>query len=396
MRPRLRLRPRPRLQLPNKRGLGVIYLDWNATAPLSPAARAAWLAAQDAAWGNPSSVHWVGQQARHAVDQAKASCARLLGCAAHELVVTSGGSEANALAIHGVLAAGGAVLTSAIEHSSVLRNAANHLHRTVAVDGDGRCSPAEVVAALDADVRLVSIQLANNEIGTVQDLAGIVRAVKGVRTDVLVHADCCQGAGKLAFDLRALGVDLASFTGHKFGAPKGVGLLYVRNGVKLAAQILGGRQQQDRRSGTEDAALLSAFAAALADAAAHCVAESSRQTALLDAAFARIAAACPAVRRLGHATDRLPNTLSLVHPGADGHQLTIRLDLEGIAVSPGSACMAARGEPSHVVAAVLAAQGLDPALARSALRVSIGPTTTAADLDAFVLAYARVVGQCRA
>ena len=187
--------------------------------------------------------------------------------------------------------------------------------------------------------------------------------------------------------MRALGVDLASVAGHKCGAPKGVGLLYVRNGVTVSPQILGGRQQQDRRSGTEDSAAMVALAAALGDMVSHAVEENVREKALIERCFAQIANALPDVRWLGQAAARLPNTLCIVHPGIANHDLVLRLDLAGFAVSTGSACMAARGEPSHVVAAM----GLDHALARSAIRVSIGSRTTWEELDAFSTAYVREV-----
>ncbi len=371
-----------------------IYLDWNATAPLLPAARAAWLAAQDQAWGNPSSSHLYGQQARHHVDQAKALIAKRLRCSTHELIVTSGGTEANALAIHTALhdAPAAPILTSAIEHSSVLRNAERYGAVTrLPVDGCGRLRLDALAAALIPTTRLVCVQFANNELGTRQDVLAIVAAVRAGAPQALVLLDCCQGAGKAALDLHALGVDFASIAGHKFGAPKGIGLLYARNGVRVEPFIAGGRQQQGRRSGTEDPALVGALAAALDRSCDHLAAEGVRQRALLDAGFARIAAALPDVRWLARDAERLSNTLSLAHPGMTNDALHARLDLAGIAVSTGSACMAARGEPSHVVAAL----GIDRDLARSVIRVSIGPGTSEADVNTFADAYIREVRAVR-
>ena len=379
----------------------MIYLDWNATAPLSAAARTAWLAAQDEAWGNPGSVHDYGQRARHGIDQAKASCAQVLGCRTHELIVTSGGTEANALAIHAATSgvavddARPLILASAIDHSSVQRNA--ELYGTLVrlpVDRCGRLQVDTVRAALDAGRRtpdagpaLVCLQFANNELGTRQDIAALVAAVRAVSPATRILLDCAQGAGKAVIDLRALDVDFASIAGHKFGSPKGIGLLYVKNGVRLPPLIAGGRQQQDRRSGTEDAAGIAALAAALSIAAAHAEEEDIRQRLLLESAFARIALDLPQARWLVHEADRLPNTMSLAHPGIANETLVMRLDLAGIAVSTGAACMAARGEQSHVIAAL----GIAPELARSVIRVSIGPSTTAADLDTFTAAYVREV-----
>ncbi len=371
-----------------------VYLDWNATAPLSDAARAAWLEAQASAWGNPTSVHARGQAARHRLDRAKADLARLLGCRAHELVATSGGSEANALAIRGAGAdrPQAAIVVSAIEHSSVLRNAAasGRPVRIAAVEATGRLTAATLGAVLAADAGLVCFQFANNEIGTVQDVPALVALVRERAPQALVLLDCAQGAGKRRFDLAALGVDLASFAGHKFGAPKGVGLLYVRTGVRLNPLIAGGRQQQDRRSGTEDAAAVCALAAALAQALEHAEAVDERLRGWLDAAWQRIRRELPEAGRCGGG-DRLASVLSLVHPGVSGEALVARLDLAGFCVSTGAACMAARGEPSHVLLAL----GLPADLARSAVRVSAGPATTAAEIDAFAAAYVREVKAMR-
>jgi len=372
-----------------------IYLDWNATAPLSSVARAAWLSAQDDAWGNPGSVHDQGQRARHVIDQAKATCARLLGCKTHELIVTSGGTEANALAIHAAAdsarTSGEApplILASAIDHSSVLRNAELYGRLVkLPVDQQGRLHPQTVQEAMQDGPALVCLQFANNELGTRQDVAALVAAVRATAPQTRVLLDCAQGAGKAVIDLRALDVDFASIAGHKFGAPKGIGLLYVKSGVRIPPLIAGGRQQQDRRSGTENAAGIAALAAALAAATAHAEEEDIRQRLLLESAFARIALDLPAAQWLAHAAERLPNTMSLAHPGIANEALVMRLDLAGIAVSTGAACMAARGEPSHVIAAL----GIAPELVRGTIRVSIGPGTTVNDLDEFAAAYVREV-----
>ncbi|MBA3698436.1 MAG: aminotransferase class V-fold PLP-dependent enzyme [Planctomycetes bacterium] len=372
-----------------------IYLDWNATAPLSAVARAAWLSAQDDAWGNPGSVHDQGQRARHAIDQAKATCARVLCCRTNELIVTSGGTEANALAIHAAAESASAnggnaalILASAIDHSSVLRNAELYGRLVkLPVDQQGRLHPQVVQEAMKDKPALVCFQFANNELGTRQDVSALVAAVRAVSPQTRVLLDCAQGAGKAIIDLRALDVDFSSIAGHKFGAPKGVGLLYVKNGVRLPPLIAGGRQQQDRRSGTEDAAGITALAAALSAAATHAEEEDIRQRLLLESAFARIVRDLPQAQWLAHAAERLPNTLSLAHPGIANETLVMRLDLAGIAVSTGAACMAARGEQSHVIAAL----GIAPDLARGVIRVSIGSTTTVADLDVFVATYVREV-----
>lgn len=383
-----------------------IYLDWNATAPLSAAARTAWLAAQDEAWANPGSVHGFGQRARHGIDQAKATCARLFGCKPSEMIVTSGGTEANVLAIHTAVAECAArnvdsahasngnrpiILASAIDHSSILRNAEAHGNLVrLAVDQEGRLQPNTIRKALEdlpQQPALVCLQFANNELGVRQDIADLVPVIRALAPQTRVLLDCAQGAGKARMDLRALDVDFASIAGHKIGSPKGIGLLFAKNGARISPLFSGGRQQQDRRSGTEDAAGIAALAAALAEALSHVDEEDLRQRMLLESTFARIAKDLPQAKWIGHAAERMPNTMSITHPGFANESLLMRLDLAGIAVSTGSACMAARGDPSHVIAAL----GLDPTLVRGVLRVSIGPSTTAADMDTFAATYVREV-----
>lgn len=361
----------------------MVYLDWNATAPLRAVAREAWLTAYETAWANPSSIHGLGQQSRSLLDEAKRTIAQLLGAKSQELVFTSGGTEANALALAQV---SGKIAACAIDHSSVLRNAPEaHL---LPVDDAGRVH----VTGLPSDSALVAFQCANNELGTLQDIPALVRAIRAQAPQAKILLDACQGAGKISLQLNHLGVDYASITGHKFGAPKGCGVLYVRSGLRLSPLFRGGRQQQDRRSGTEDAAQAAAFAAALTDSQAQQEGEAQRQRELLNTCFARIQAQLPAARWLAHAAPRLANTLSLGHPGALNDTLVQRLDLRGFAVSVGSACMAGKSvdgkaEPSHVIAAL----GLPRDLARSVIRVSIGHLTTAADLYAFAEAYVQEV-----
>jgi cysteine desulfurase len=349
----------------------MIYCDWNATSPLRPVARAAWLAAQDQAWANPGSIHSLGQQARHVLDEAKRTLARLLAVKASELVLTSGGTEANALAI---AQAHGPVAVSTVEHSSILRAVAQADKQAdkLAVDAHGQIQLDD----LAADTALVACQFANNETGIRQDLPRLCQAIRQRAPQARILVDACQGTGKAELDIASLGADLVSIAGHKFGAPKGCGLLWVRNGVRLEPLLRGGRQQQDRRSGTEDPALAAAMAAALNEAVADHPHQDQRQRQLLEDCFAQIRHALPAAAWIGHGAPRLANTLSLGHPGLHNEILVQRLDLRGIAVSVGAACMAGRGEPSHVIAAL----GVAPELARSVIRISIGWQTTATDL----------------
>jgi len=365
------------------------YLDWNATTPLRPEARDAWLAVQAEDWGNPASVHRAGQRARQRWDATMRRLAELLGCRPHELVFTSGGTEANATAIAGALVDGGRVVCSAIEHSSVLRNCeqrADEVHR-IGVDRDGLIDDSELAAAAAGDARLCCLHYANNELGTVQDLDVLIAAARraGMVDHVLV--DACQGAGKARLDLGAMGADFVSIAGHTFGAPRGTGLLYVRTGVPLPPLIAGGRQQDDRRSGSEDLAGLCAVAAALEASLDGLEDACDRERVLLDECLAAITTGLPDARRLAAGADRLANTLSLAHPGVDAEALVARLDLAGFAVSRASACMARSGEPSHVIRAL----DLPSDLATGVIRVSIGWATTADELAAFAAAYVREV-----
>ncbi len=361
-----------------------VDLDWNATAPLLPAARSAWLDAYDRAGGNPASIHGRGQAARELLDASRARIAGHLGCRAHEVVLTSGGSEANATAIAHALSEGGPAAALAVEHSSILRACRARVDSVeLPVDGDGLADPDMVADRIPPGCRLVCVQLANNESGVIQPVAAILAAVRARYPDIHAHVDASQGAGKLAWAFKDLGADTLAVAGHKLGAPKGIGVLMVRAGCRLRPLIHGGRQQQDRRSGTEDPALAAALAAALDHHAAHREAEAARQRDLLAGAFATIRAGAPDAVWLGAGAPRLANTLLLARPGFDAEILVQRLDLAGYAVSRGAACMAGRGEASHVVRAM----GIPPELARSALRVSIGVGTTAADLAGFAAAY---------
>lgn len=370
--------------------MSFIDLDHNATTPLVDAAREAWLQVQSQAGGNPNSTHAHGQAARVALDSARQQLARQLGCRAHELVCCGSGTEANALAVHAALARRGTqvrILTTAVEHSSVLRQADRPQDVILPVDAQGRLDPAVLAEALGTDDGLFACQYANNETGTKQDLAALVAVCRERAPEMPILVDVCQGVGKEAIDLAALGVDLASFSAHKFGGPKGVGFLWVRTGFVVAPLIRGGRQQQDRRSGTEDVAGVAAAAAALTSVAPQLESIAERHRAWLEAAWENIAGELPAAIWAGRAAPRLANTMNLLHPDVPGEALITRLDLAGFAVSPGSACMAARGEPSHVIAAL----GHEPDRARSAVRVSLGHTTTEAEVLAFAQAYVREV-----
>lgn len=370
----------------------MIYLDWNATAPPQAQALQAWQRMQEQAWGNPSSIHAAGQAARHYWDDARARIARALGAKASQVVITGSGSEANNLAIHASVhqQPAGTLVAAAIDHSSILRPLAAqtaHQLQTLSVDGCGRIDQESLQRTCTSETRLVCLQWANNELGTLQDLPQLSALVRQHAPDARILCDACQGAGKTTIDLAALDVDFLSISGHKFGAPKGVGVLLSRRPGPIPPLIHGGQQQQDRRSGTEDVAAAVALAYALEASLEQHAAEDTRQRALLEHTFASIRQALPQARWLGQEAPRLSNTINLACPGIEADALMMRLDLEDIAVSRGSACMASRREPSHVIRAL----GLDAATAASAIRISIGRSTSAEDLATFSAAYTRIV-----
>lgn len=372
-----------------------IYLDHAATTPLRPEARAAMLEHLDGA-ANPSSIHAHGRAARAALDDARGVVARVLGAASREIVFTGGGSEGDVLAIVGAAkarAAGGKhVITSVVEHHAVLRavDALESEGWTVTrlpVGPAGLVDPAAVAAALRPQTTLVSIMLANNEIGTIQPLAAIAALARA--HGALVHTDAVQAAGYLDLDAHRLGVDLLTLSAHKVGGPKGVGALYVRRNTPLAPQILGGGQEHGLRAGTENLAGIAGFARALALADAERLAEGARVAELRDRLEAALVTGIAGLTVLGAAAPRLPHVLAVALRGRRTDALLMALDLEGVSASAGSACAAGSLEPSHVVAAL----GLLPEDAAGVVRFSLGRTTSAAEIDAAAGIIRRVVGR---
>jgi cysteine desulfurase len=369
-----------------------IYLDHNAGSPLRPEAQQAisrFLAEEDA---NPSSVHRSGQRARRALEAARAQVATLVGAAAGEIVFTSGGTESNNLAIAGVLRFAGhrrKAITTAIEHSSILAPLADFESRgfevvRIAPDSSGRTDPAAVTAELDANTALVTIGIVNAEVGTVQQLGGIAQAV--ARVGAKLHIDAAQAAGRIGLDAAALGCDLMTLSGHKLGAPAGIGALYVREGAALAPAILGGPQENGLRAGTPN--LLGAIAFGAAAQAAHDTIESERARlgALRREMLARLGESIPGLRVNGGPDASVANTLNLAFPSVSGESMLIALDLEGVEVSMGSACAAGAVEPSHV----LLAMGCSTSEARSSLRISLGWSTTREEIERACEIIARV------
>ncbi len=375
-----------------------IYLDHAATTPLRPEALEAMLPYLGGAFGNPSSAHSFGRVARNALDEAHEHLATALGGSAREIVVTSGGTEANNLAIKGAAWAGKArghrLVTSAIEHHAV-GHAMRHLEKfgfevvEVPVDRVGQVDPDRLEAALDDHTTLVSVMLANNEVGTIQPIREIADRVRA-RRGILFHVDAVQAAPTLEVDVASLGADLLTISAHKFEGPKGVGALWVRRGTQLLAQVHGGSQERHRRAGTENVAGAVGMAVAYECACADRTATAIRLAALRS----RLAAACLAIEGVeltGHPTERLPGLLSLLVRGADGVAITVALDMDGIAASTGSACTTGSPDPSHV----LVAMGYTEAEAQGALRLSLGRATTDAEVSEACLVVPRVIAAVR-
>lgn len=374
-----------------------IYLDHNATTPVAPEVlEAMWPWHRDH-FGNPSSVHQEGREARVRLDEAREKVAALLGARAGEVVFTSGGTESNNFALLGVALMPGQtrrrIVTTAIEHPSVL----NPLRQLAPLgfdivflppDADGRIDPARLESALDDSTALVSIQHANSEVGTLQDIQTFGEMAR--RAGALFHVDAVQTAGKLALDVEALPVDLLSVSSHKICGPKGVGALFIRRGTApLFSPIAGGSQERKRRGGTENVAGIIGFGVAADLAVARLAAGRPEEVrALRDWFFAQIREVVPGVVRFGSAEFCLPNTLGLGFPGREGQGLLIGLDMEGIAVSTGSACSSGSGQPSPVLAAL----GVDLQTIESSLRFSLGWQHSREELMKVVEALSRLAG----
>jgi cysteine desulfurase len=371
-----------------------IYLDWNATAPLRPQARAAALAALDSS-GNPSSVHAEGRAARRLIEEAREKVAALVAAEPRNVVFTSGGTEANMLALTPASGPDGKapdrLLISALEHPSVLaggRFAAAAVQRVPAT-GDGRidlAALADALAALEGRRALVSLMLANNETGVVQPVSEAARLTH--EAGGVLHVDAVQAAGRIPCDINAIGADLLTLSGHKIGALKGVGAVVRRDAaVPFPAPLIrGGGQERGARAGTENVAGIAAFGAAAAAALVDLGAEAGDMRALRDRFEAGLRSASPDIVVFGAGAERLPNTTLFALNGMKAETAVIAFDLEGVAVSSGAACSSGKVQPSHV----LAAMGVPPQLARAAVRVSLGPTTTQSEIDRTIQAWIRI------
>ncbi len=376
-----------------------IYLDFNATTPPLPDVVAAMTSALASDFGNPSSVHAFGQSAKAVLDSARASVASLIGAEAADVVFTGGGTEADNLALRGAAEAlepsgRREIITSGIEHEAVL-NTAKALERRgwkvtlLPVGSSGVVEPDTLKQAISRDTALVSVMYANNEVGTVQPVAELAAIARSV--GAWMHTDAVQAAGKLPIAVRELGVDMLAIAAHKFGGPKGVGALWVRRGVRLVATMSGGRQERGRRAGTENVPAIAGFGVAAAHARASLGAHVRSIGALRDRLQDQILTSVPGTAVNGDPARRVANTTNISFEGIEAESLLIALDLEGVAVSTGSACSSGTLEASHV----LRAMGLPNARARNSLRFSLGPTTTAEEVDFVAGVLPRLVARLR-
>jgi len=374
------------------------YLDWNASAPLRPVAREGVRAALELC-GNPSSVHGEGRAARRLIEQAREDVATLVGADPRNVIFTSGGTEANALALSPAIEAGAGkaprdrLLVSTIEHPSVLARGrfAPSAVENFPVTPEGIVdlgALAQRLAALsEASSRpLVSIMAANNETGVIQPVAEASEIVH--RYGGLLHVDAVQAAGRMPLNIRDLGADRLTLSAHKLGGAKGAGALVKRDdGLHIADPLIrGGGQERGSRAGTENVAAIAAFGAAAAECRASLAAETSQMAVLRDRLESGLHALTPEAVIFGSQAERLPNTTLVAMPGGKAETLVIGFDLDGVAVSSGSACSSGKVAPSHV----LAAMGVPAELARGAIRISLGPATTEAEIDRFLNVWQRL------
>ena len=376
-----------------------VYCDYNATTPLAAEVVEAVFRATRDLFGNASSVHHDGQQAKTAIDEARSAVASLVNGDPSEIVFTSGGTESDNLAIRGAAEAmetsgRGHLIATAIEHEAVLNTLkalARRGSRTtlISVDQTGVASPDRLADALTDDTALVSVMHANNEIGTIQPVAAFA-AVAHAR-GALVHTDAVQSVGKIPVDVRALGVDLLSLSAHKFNGPKGAGVLWVKRGTRLQPILTGGKHERNRRAGTENVPAIVGLGVAARLAAAKMASEGARLAALRDRLEAGILASIPGTTINGARQFRVPNTTNISVDRVEAESLLIALDLEGIAVSTGSACSSGTLEPSHV----LRAMGLPTHRSQNSLRFSVGLFSTDDEVTRIIETMPRLVEKIR-
>lgn len=376
-----------------------IYLDYAASTPVDPLVVNEMSLYYHDIYGNPSSIHQQGQYARESIDEARDKVALLIGAKNSEIVFTSGGSEANNFALKGIATAhknkGNHIITSNIEHPSVA-NTCKSLEMSgfrvtfIPVDEYGMVNPDDIKKAITPETILVSIMHANNEIGTIQplkEIAGIARD-KGV----LLHTDAVQTTGHIEVDVEKMGIDMLSISAHKLYGPKGVGALYIRSGVNIIPLIHGGGQESGYRSGTENIAGIAGFGKAVELAKEELNEEITRQTGLRNYLIQELTRRIDNTKLNGHPEKRLPNNTNISIEGINGADLLFSLDSQGIYISTGSACIALDSEPSHILTAI----GLSPAIARGALRMTIGRWTTREQIDRVIELLPETVKRLRA
>ena len=376
-----------------------IYLDHNATTPPSNAVIDRMSAVLREEFGNPSSVHYFGQRAKAILDEARTNVATLLGADPSEIVFTGSGTEGDNIAIRGIAEALEAtgrrhIVASSIEHEAVLNTVkalARRGWRTtlLPVDASGIVSPDDLRGALADDTALISIMHANNEIGTVQPIAELAALTRERRA--VFHTDAVQTAGKIPIDVKALGVDLLTVSAHKFYGPKGVGAMWIRRGVRLQPALTGGKQERGRRSGTENVAGIAGMGVAAREALSKMASEQERLGGLRDALESQILARVPGTARNGSSEPRVANTTNISFDRVEAESLLIALDLEGIAVSTGSACSSGTLEPSHV----LKAMGLPTHRTQNSIRFSLGAANTEQDVERVVAVLPGIVEKLR-
>ena len=385
----------------------LIYLDNAATTPLHPRALEAMLPYLSGRFGNPSATYSLARQAQKAIDDARKSVAAVLGTRSSDIIFTSGGTESVNTALKGVAfaqkkaRAGNHIVTTEIEHHAVLHTC-NYLEQFgfevsyVPVDGYGRVDPADVARAVTDRTVLVSVMLANNEVGTIEPVAEIAKLVaergRQLQRRIALHTDAVQAPGALNLDVDALGVDLLSISGHKFGGPKGTGVLFVRRGTPFVSQLTGGGQERQRRAGTENVAGIVGQAVALQIADAERDANNAASEPMRDRLASEILSLVPDARLNGHPAERLANNVNVSFRGLRGDDLVAALDKVGVATSAGAACGSLTWEPSHV----LLAMGLSMPDAVGSLRLTLSPQNTQTELDALLALLPGAVQSLRA
>jgi cysteine desulfurase len=380
-----------------------LYLDHAATTPLDPRVLEAMLPCLFDSWGNPSSPYAEAQQARKRLEGARRAVAGILGCKPQEIIFTSGGTESDNLALRGVAYAsrrrGSQIVTSSVEHHAVLHTT-ERLEQEgfrvtyLPVDGEGFIDLTKLERAVGEDTTLVSIMLANNEVGTIEPIAEAARIVKEKNPHTAFHTDAVQAVGALDVSVDSLGVDLLSIGAHKFYGPRGVGALYVRSRTPLQPQMLGGAQEKNRRAGTENVAHIVGMAKAMELAYQEFDARNAHYRALRDRLLDELPARIPYVHITGpkDRRRRLSNSFSCSFEHVEGEAILVALDLQGVAASSGSACTSGSLEPSHV----LTAMGLPQELARGSLRLTVGKENTPGEIDYLLEILPRVVSRLRA